>query len=442
MQRGNVKVIMLIPCMRIHPYVEKFGSELYNTCIGVFRNLALFDFPSLPRDFHVLGFIEITGESSIYMRIVGNTDNILASTDKGAIRIDSDTKGLINLDFNFKNVVFKERGIHRFQLLSDENIIYEYDFIVSKLQRREYTPREVEEILQDPETIKRSNVTVRCDCGFSKNFSLDLDPKKQNMLEMLPEENFLICEKCGKEISISPEMKASMVFYLGTKNIVDTISRNLYESRLLAMKGFFNSALIMQVSAFEAFMKDTFVTGYKNWFIYDIDENKEINEQVNFAKNKILTTLGKMKVKSEFLDQILMDAERNRGNIEEIVVYNSIIKLILFGDENQEPIVNKINFQKLQKEMGCFWAYKTFFGINIIDELKNKQKDYDYLMHLAESFKTRHKIIHNSSEVQLIGSGVNSVVLQRNEEIILLIRKHLIAELLKLDNKRMRLEHA
>ena len=436
-----MKVITLIPCVEIHPYVEKFGTELYNTCIGVFRKLSFFDFPSLPRNFHVLALVEcLEGSYEVYMRVVDNNDNTLASTVKQPIKIDQGIKAFVNLNLFFDNVIFNESGPHRFQLLSNDDIIYEYEFLVSKLQRKEYTQKEVEDRLEDPETIKRSNVIVKCECGFSKKFSLELDPSKQNLTEKLPEEEVIKCENCGKDINISPELKASMIFYLGTKNLRDTISRNLYESQLLAMNGFLNSALITQVSAFEAFMRDSFVVGYKNWFIYSMDEKKDLSEEISFVKTKMLSILGKMKIKDEFLDKVIKGNTKGGSGIEEILKYNLILKLILFGDENQERVVNKINFQQLQKENGCFWAYRIFFGIDIIAELKRQQKSYDYLAHLAESFKTRHKIIHNSSEVQLRGSGVDSDVLQKNEEIIVITRKYLVAQLLELDKKRIKLE--
>lgn len=431
---NNLNVKVFVPCKAIHPYNDAFGFEIRNTCIGIFRNIACFDFPSLPRSFVILALVEGTeGSYHVSMNILNNDKTILIKGINKLLEIPSDTKGYINIVFEFKDVVFSSQGIYYLQFVSNDKGIYEYEFLVNKIEKPEYNKEELEQILNDPETIKNSLLFALCNkCGHKNKYSLNLDNTKQIGSEKLPEGESVKCKNCGEDIHISPEARAQMKFSLGTKNAVDTINRNLRESSILAISGFLEPALILQVSAFEAFMRDTFVSSYKNWFIYLIDETKDIEEQEGIVRDKIIELTRKLKIKEDFYDYIF----KNKLHTN-IATYNETLKLLMFGDDKVDPKYNKINFQQLLKEMGCFWAYRIFLGIDIIPILK-EQREFDYLNHLVESFKSRHRIIHKSSEFALEGQ-VTSKILEKNSKAILLIRRIIVSNILELDKKNLRL---
>ena len=247
----NVKVF--VPCKAIHPYNDMFGFEMRNTCIGLFRNIACFDFPSSPRNFIVLALIEGTeGSYHVGINILDSNRKILVEGNKAQIDITSDTKGYINILSEFKGVIFSGLGVYYIQLVSNDEEIYEFEFFVNKIEKPEYSQGQLTEILNDPETIKNSTIFAICKkCSHKNKFSLHLDVTKQKESEKLPDENIVKCEKCGDDIYISPEIKAHMRFSLGTKNVTDTVMRNLRESSVLAISGFLEPALVLQVLAFE-----------------------------------------------------------------------------------------------------------------------------------------------------------------------------------------------
>jgi len=245
--------------------------------------------------------------------------------------------------------------------------------------------------------------------------------------ERLPEENMYKCDNCGKTHEIT-ETKVTMNFLLGSRNIIDTINTNLRESLVLARCGFFNSALAIQVSAFEAFMRDTFESRYKNWFMYLLVDLSSLQK----AKKKIINIVNELGLKDQFFEQLLVfEKEKDFKNYkEEIIYYNEILKALLFGNDegDQRRILNRISFQQLEKSSGAFWAYKNFFGIELKNELE-KQKA-GYYEHLKKSFLLRHRIIHAPTEV--LKNEVTPEMLEKNQEIILFIRNLLNEKLLQL----------
>lgn len=210
------------------------------------------------------------------------------------------------------------------------------------------------------------------------------------------------------------------------------------EGRILAANGFLNSSLIMQVSAFEAYMRDSFKLSYKNWFIYILDNNKDINENVKIIKHKIINIIDQMRLKNHFYDQIfLLGKYEYESELEKINDYNESLKNILFGaNEEEQNTINKyISFQQLKDTFGCFWAYKHFFGLDLKSELDKKK----YFEDLLRAFKIRHGIIHGSSRIQL-HKELNQEIIKRNEEIILFIRKLVGEKFKEIDAKRKEFE--
>jgi protein-arginine kinase activator protein McsA len=435
----NVK--SFIPCKLIYPYPEHRGNPQYFTCVEVSDDLTFFDFPSIPRNLAQLLLIDAPeGSYEVGMNIVDEEGNKIVTESFQRIEVGPGYTS-INFNHSFRGVIFPKMGTYYFQLIVDNEVIYRYNFRAVKISRPEYTPEEVQNILEDPATIKSATSIFRCGCGDSKKFSLTLDPEKQKEDEKLPDNDKFTCGKCGTEYNTT-ELKSQMRFFLGSKNIVDTFDRNLHESRILSSNGFLNSSLIMQVSAFEAYMRDTFILNHKNWFIYLLNGTDNFNHGIKEIKTKIIHMTEQMKMKDQFYDQIFMLQNRDyESKVDEIYGYNRALKTILFGDDEEElTTINKtISFQQLKGEFGCFWAYKHFFGIDLGEELKRPPNNY--FDHLLKSFKIRHEIIHGSSRISL-RREVDSDLIKKNEEIILFIRECLQRKIKDIEEKRKGIEEA
>ncbi len=433
-QENKITLKTFIPCKLVFPYAE------YHTCVEVFRNLTFFDFPSLPRNIDIFMLIDASkGSYEIGMNIVDQEGNEIISEKSEGFTVDDNIS--VHFIYSFQNVIFPKEGKYFFQLTVNKEVVYKHDFLALKIQKQVYTQSEVEKILKDPETIKFSFATLTCGCGFSRNFSLSLDPEKQKEEEKLPEENIIQCKKCGKEIYIN-ELKANMSFHLGTKNLADIFNRNLNESRILAINGFLNSSLIMQVSAFEAYMRDTFLLNYKNWFLHLIENKNDLNKNIIKIKKEIIKILDQMKIKNQFYDQIFVFGRHNhKSKLDEVDTYNETLKILLFGNDDEENKAgsNKIiSFQQLKGEFGSFWAYKIFFGIDLKIAL-DSQKDR-YNEHLINCFETRHKIIHGSGQLPLNKKEIDSDMIIKNEKIILFIKEIIKERINKFEDIRKETE--
>ena len=425
-----ISVKSIIPCEYIYPFQKKFGIQIANTCVGISREQLFFGFPSSPQNLYMLALCEVVkGKYAVCGDIIDENGSAISSSITGVYEVQGDFPDdqliILNLQFIFSNTIFPRPGPYFVRIFANNYIVHCYDFPVFGVNRPEYPSEAIQNILDDPNTIKRSTVDVKCECSCLKRFSISLDPKDQIDSERLPEGNTYKCEECGKDRDIT-EVKANMIFYLGSKNIIDTINTNLQESRILSKCGFFNSALIIQVSAFEAFMRDTFVSRYENWFMYLL-ENQSSGQN---AKKKIIKIVKDLGLKDQFFEQLLLfDKRDSQSGKDEIIYYDNILKLLLFGsDESDQYKMSRISFQQLEKSLGTFWAYKHFFAIDIKIELE-KQKD-GYYNHLISSFSLRHKIIHAPSKI--IKYEVTPEMLGKNEKIILFIRNLLNDKLIRL----------
>jgi len=429
---NEIKIKSIIPCEYMYTFDKLLGIQPANTCVGVSRELVSFDFPSRPKNIYFLALTQIAKSKYRFIgRIVDKDGTQLAITALGEKEIPDeipdDFQISLNLVFIFKDVIFPIDGLYFFQLIINDIIIYNYDFPVLKAQRPEYSPDKIKCILDDPETIKHSSVELKCNCGKVKTFSLSLDPGEQKEGEKLPEGDIYVCDDCEQKHNLV-DIKSNLKFYLGTKNIVDSINRNLSESRVLARCGFFNYALVIQVSAFEAFMRDSFISRYNSWFMHLLENQS--NAQI--AKKEIIKIVKELKLKDEFYEQLIVLGKGEFSSPkEEIIYHNNILKTLLFGEtEDSQHAMNRISFQQLKGTLGGFWAYKKFFGFDIKSEL-DKQKN-KYNEDLQEYFTLRHKIIHASTKFNMNKYEVTSEMLQKNQEIILFIRNLMNEKLLKI----------
>lgn len=215
-KNNEINLKNFIPCRSIYSYPDQAGVRQYTTCVEVFRHLTFFDFPSSPRIICAVLMMDILkGSYEIGINIVDESGNKIIIEKIEKLDIPNDK---ISLDFihTFQNVIFPKEGEYFFQLIINNNIIYRHDFMAYKIQRKEYTSEELKTILDDPDTIKVAHCFIQCNCGFSKKYSLALNPEKQKIKEKIPDENIIKCGKCGNDMNIA-ELRANMHFYLGSK---------------------------------------------------------------------------------------------------------------------------------------------------------------------------------------------------------------------------------
>lgn len=425
----NIKSV--IPCISIHPFIIKYGVQIANTCVGVAREKVFFDFPTNPQDVHVLVITEaLKGSYKIRANIVN--ENFTQIINGKEVEIELGENTLFNLEFHFKNVIFQSEGLYFFKILIDGLIVFSYDFPVLKAQKPQDSPENIKNILDDPETVKKSSITFECECGHKRTFSIALDPKEQIDNERIPDNKIYQCENCKKEHNLK-EISSQMKYYLGSKNMIDTINSNLEESRILARSGFYNSALVIQISAFEAFLRDSFVSNYKNWFKHLINEQDGIINTTK-AKKEIAKIIKEYGLTDKFYERLILLGRRQfKDDLDELLDYNENLKILLFGDEEEngenQRIPNIINFQQLKGSTSGLWAYNRFFGISIQNKINQPKKEY--YEHLQKSFRIRHQIIHAPSKLpnRMV---VTPEMLQTNQDIILLIRNFINEELLKI----------
>jgi hypothetical protein len=432
------EVESLIPCRWVYPFNTVDGIDQDYSCIGVFKAFYVFEVPSLPRNFNVLTIINaLEGSYNLSMALVDVNGIEILKTDSA--KVDHPREGYIVVIFAFNKVIFQNEGEYILKLIVDNEIIQTCSFGVLKLRRSEYSSKDVDCLLRDPETIKNTTIELACECGNIKQFEFALDPEKRITEELLPPAgNIHVCEKCGNETNIS-EAIANAKFYLGSKNIIDTFNRNLTESKKLGSAGFLNAALIMQVTAFEAMMRDHFVLNYKYWFIHLIDDRLDFDSNINVIKKDIIKTTKDMKLKEEFHDGIFLLGKRDyETQLEEIDDYNNVLKKTIFGDdEGSSKSIKMISFQQLNGDLGCFWAYKRFFGIDLKGILDREgDKGNKYSKQILDNFLIRHRIVHGSPGVNINQNEISPELLKQNEIIITFIRTYLLSELEKTRAKK------
>jgi len=434
----ELKVLTLVPCRWTYPTLEH-GIIRKVTCIGLFDALRVFDFPSSPQDISIIIITKVKkGSYKIDVKILEENGCEISSVHES---LNSKDDNYYNLDLTFQDIVFNETGIYKIQLIVDGAIIYEYDFEVMKIEMRSYTCEEIKKLNENPETAKLVRIDVTCSkCGRKKYFSKTLDPEKQKVDELPPDDGIYKCI-CGEETNIS-DIISKANFYLGRRILSDTFDINLEERRKLATTGFLNAALIMQVTAFEAMMRDYFVLNYKHWFVHLINDDKDID--LKEIKREIIKTLKDMKLKEEFQEEIFLLRKSNyERELDEINAYNKIIKNIVFGDDDDgsNRSTKMISFQQLNGEFGCFWAYKRFLGIDLKKILDKKgNKGNKYTKQLSNNFQIRHRIIHGSSWASIKQNEISPEILQQNEIMIRFIQKYILSEFEKLSGKTKRFE--
>jgi hypothetical protein len=166
--------------------------------------------------------------------------------------------------------------------------------------------------------------------------------------------------------------------------IPETFDRNVSRIERLLGDGLKEESIILIVSTFEAFLRDTFVLCKSRWFFhmqYGIISYMEEPD----TRRAIRGYLQKIRAYDEFLktryiySEVLYDPDRI--SIDEVLF-----------ERGRE----KINFQSLKGDYGVKVAYKTFFDIDLINLLdKDSSTSHRRWKMLINLFKERHAIVHD-----------------------------------------------
>jgi hypothetical protein len=360
---NHINVISTVPCRLAYSYGVINSPDIHSTCVEVFRDIYVFDFPSLPRTFNLFVIMDLKkGKYNLSMDIVDEEGNKLINKKSHTLEVLGEEQSL-HFNYIFRNVVFKKRSTHTIRIFNNRKILYRFKFKVKKINRRIFEENERKKMYDDPETVKSVLIGLHHGCGNVKKFSLFLNPEEQPENEKLPENDIYICPTCNESINIA-ELKAHMKFFIGTKNIIDILNRNLMESSRLAVNGFPRPALILQISSLEAFLKDTFFSSYKRWFYHLYDDDKGEEENRLSIREKIFRITRTLNIHENFKDMILFgQSKQNSSVFEEIDQYNEILRELLFSTDMSDEVEygrsKIINFQQIKKE-GGFWAYRKF----------------------------------------------------------------------------------
>ena len=166
--------------------------------------------------------------------------------------------------------------------------------------------------------------------------------------------------------------------------IIGTFDRNVSRIEKHLGGGLSEESVILIVSTFEAFLRDTFVLGKSRWFFHTQEGIIPYMKKPD-TRRAIRRYLQKIRAYDEFL--------KTRYIYSEVSHDPDLISLyeVLF-ERGQE----KINFQNLKGDYGVKGAYKTFFGIDILNLLDHdnstSHKKWKMLINL---FEERHAIVHD-----------------------------------------------
>jgi hypothetical protein len=166
--------------------------------------------------------------------------------------------------------------------------------------------------------------------------------------------------------------------------LIGTFDRNVSRIEKRLEDGLSEESIILIVSTFEAFLRDTFVLCKSRWFFHRQVGIIPYMEKPD-TRRSIRGYLQKIRAYDEFL--------KTRYVYLEVSYDPDLISLyeVLFEGGRE-----KINFQNLKGDYGAKVAYKTFFDIDILNLLDHdnstSHKRWKMLINL---FEERHAIVHD-----------------------------------------------
>lgn len=189
--------------------------------------------------------------------------------------------------------------------------------------------------------------------------------------------------------------------------ILNTFDRNISLIEKCLENDLKEASIILIVTTFETFLKDTFKFCKTYWFSYTREQAHP--KLVTPEARKILRKyLKKINAYNEFLKTRYVYS--NTVDPDTISLYE-----VIFGwKEMDSPETfdygrkEKINFQNLEDVK---YAYKAFFDIDLYKLLDTDEgNSYKMWDKLNELFKERHAIVHTGKATQLSEDDIRSVL--------------------------------
>lgn len=181
--------------------------------------------------------------------------------------------------------------------------------------------------------------------------------------------------------------------------ILNTFDRNVSQIEKCLENDLKEVSIILIVSTFEAFLKDTFKFCETLWFSHTIEQANPKLRTPN-ARKTLQKYLKGINAYDEFLKTRYVYS--NTVDPDTISLYE-----VLF-----EGRMEKINFQYLTGKYGVRVAYKTFFDIDIRDLLDADKRTSQEIMwdKLDELFKERHEIVHTGKVTEFSEDEIRRVL--------------------------------
>ena len=196
--------------------------------------------------------------------------------------------------------------------------------------------------------------------------------------------------------------------------IIGTFDQNVSRIEKHLDAGLSEESIILIVSTFEAFLRDTFVLCKSRWFFYTQEGIIPYMEKPD-TRRAVRGYLQKIRAYDEFL--------KTRYVYSEVSYDPDLISLyeVLF-ERGRE----KINFQNLKGDYGVKVAYKTFFDIDLINLLDpDSSTSNERWKMLINLFEERHAIVHDGKATAMSKEDIRIVL-----DSIRCLEKHLFKKLI------------
>ena len=166
-------------------------------------------------------------------------------------------------------------------------------------------------------------------------------------------------------------------------------------------------AIILTVSTFEAFVRDTFILGKSRWFFHTSDGPIPYMLKQD-TRRTIRNYLQKIKLYEKFIQTRYIYSEISPDDPDIMSLYE-----VLFGEnkENDKKWNEKINFQNLTNDYGARVAYNKFFNIDLMNSLnENISTSHRMWENLIKLFNERHEIVHKGKVTTFTIDDIHEVL--------------------------------
>lgn len=191
------------------------------------------------------------------------------------------------------------------------------------------------------------------------------------------------------------------------KRILEAFEHNVSLIKKCLDQDLREPAIILTVSTFEAFVRDTFILGKSRWFFHTLDG--PIPYMLKPDTRRIIRNyLQKIKLYEKFIQIRYIYSEISSGDPDIMSLHE-----VLFGEnkENGEKRNDKINFQNLKNDYGARVAYNKFFNIDLMNSLdENISTSHRMWENLNALFEERHEIVHKGKVTTFTIDDIHEVL--------------------------------